>query len=67
MIDTTGPQWRIDADDSDADCTVLVSDGDLIDMVNGRLNPGEAFERGRLRVRDDLRTPNEMGRILFGA
>ena len=52
--------------DGDADCTVQISAGDLLDLVNGRLNAIAAFDQGMIHVMGDYDLANKVGRLLFG-
>jgi putative sterol carrier protein len=40
--------------DAPADCTVLVSLGDLAAMAKGELDPMSAMMRGRLKIKGDM-------------
>lgn len=55
-----------EARDGDADCTVRISAGDLLDLVNGRLNAIAAFDQGKIDVMGDYDLANKVGRLLFG-
>jgi protein-tyrosine sulfotransferase len=52
--------------DGDADCTVRISAGDLLDLVNGRLNAIAAFDQGKIHIMGDYDLANKVGRLLFG-
>ncbi|HEX8559859.1 MAG TPA: sulfotransferase [Pyrinomonadaceae bacterium] len=55
------------APDADADCTVRISAGDLLDLVNGRQNVMAAFDQGKIHVTGDYELANKVGRLIFGA
>lgn len=57
---------RVVRGEAEADCTVTVSPHDLLDIVNGRLNPVAAFDLGRLHVTGDFEKANKVGQFLFG-
>jgi putative sterol carrier protein len=41
-------------DDGPADCTIIVSLGDLAAISKGDLDPAEAFQQGKLRIDGDM-------------
>ena len=57
---------RIVAGEGEAPYTITVAAGDLVDMVNGRLNAAMAFEMGKVRVMGDLRQVMGVGQVLLG-
>ena len=54
IVDLTGGSGTIKAEDGDAACTITVGDGDLVDIVNGKLNAQMAFMSGKLKVAGDM-------------
>jgi hypothetical protein len=64
-IDLTGKEPRISAEIGEADCTITISRIDLVDMINGILNPGEAVSQGRVGISGDLQLARAIGPILF--
>ena len=66
-IDLNARQVQFKTDNRKADCTITITQDDLIGMVNGKLNPGEAFLQGRVRIAGDLVLAREAGQLLFGA
>jgi protein-tyrosine sulfotransferase len=67
MIDLTGTAARIYRGDDRADCTMMVSESDLMAIVNGRLNAGAAFAQGRLRADEKLGLARTLGKAILGA
>lgn len=53
-------------DDGEADCTVGVSLGDLVDMIEGRLDPMAAFSLGKLRIEGDMAVAMNLGSLMNG-
>ncbi len=45
-------------------CTITISDNDLVNLVQGTLNPQMAFMTGRLKVKGDLGLALKLGKIL---
>lgn len=67
MIDLTGSEARIYRGNDRADCTIMVSQSDLMAIVNGRLNAGAAFAQGRLRADERLGLARTLGKMILGA
>lgn len=67
MIDLTGSKASLYRGDDRADCTIMVSAGDLMDIVNGRLNAQAAFDQGRLRANRKLTAARALGKLILGA
>ncbi len=59
-------QGVAEARDGEADCTVRISAGDLLDLVNGKLNSIAAFDQGKIHIMGDYDLANKVGRLLFG-
>jgi protein-tyrosine sulfotransferase len=67
MIDLTGSEVRILRQNAPADCTIIVSEPDLISIVNGRLNAAAAFSQGKLYVTERLDLARKLGKVILGA
>lgn len=67
LLDLSKPGGEIRAEDGEAKCTITISAGDLVAMVNGTLNAASAFEQGKFRVAGDLRQAMGMGQLLLGS
>ncbi|HEX6045285.1 MAG TPA: sulfotransferase [Pyrinomonadaceae bacterium] len=66
MLTFEGSRALAEAGDGDADCTVRIAAGDLLDLVNGRLNPIAAFDQGKIHIMGDYDLANKIGQLLFG-
>jgi hypothetical protein len=66
MLTLRESQGVTEARDGEADCTVRIAAGDLLDLVNGRLNTIAAFDQGKIHVIGDYDLANKVGRLLFG-
>lgn len=66
MLTLRESQGVAEALDGDADCTVRIAAADLLDLVNGRLNPIAAFDQGKIQIMGDYDLANKVGRLLFG-
>jgi protein-tyrosine sulfotransferase len=66
MLTLRESEGVVEALDGDADCTVRISAGDLLDLVNGRLNAIAAFDQGKIHVMGDYDLANKVGQLLFG-
>ena len=60
------PGGQIVAGDGKAECVIMTSTQDLLELVSGRLNAAAAFDQGRLRVAGDTTAANVLGSVLFG-
>jgi hypothetical protein len=64
-VDLTGNGNSVMATDGNANCTVMVVDRDLLGMVSGMLNPGEAYLQGKVRIDGDPDLVMRIGQVLF--
>lgn len=67
LIDLRKTGGQIRAEDSEASCTITISTEDLVAMVNGKLNPGLAFDQGRVNIEGDVRQAMGIGQLLLAA
>lgn len=65
IVDTQELTCRPGSDDVEAQCTIVVTPDDLIDMVNGKLNSAKALRQGRLQISGDVNLANLLGQVLF--
>ena len=64
-VDCTAPGGLISQGTSpSARCTVVITDADLINVVNGRLNPQMAFMSGKLKIQGDMGLAMKLQQIL---
>lgn len=54
IVDLTQAGGKITEGDADAACTITMTAGDFVDMMNGTLNAQMAFMGGKLRVAGDM-------------
>ena len=47
-----------------ARCTVAMTDGDFLNVVNGKLNPQMAFMSGKLKIQGDMALAMKLQQIL---
>lgn len=53
-------------EDANADCTILMSRGNLEKLVSGKLNPMTAFMMGKIKVSGDVSIAMRLGQLLKG-
>ena len=63
-VDGKSSPTVVDNDDTDADCTVVVSMENFVQIAEGNLNPQMAFMTGKLRVQGDMSLAMQLGSIL---
>jgi SCP-2 sterol transfer family len=65
MITPTASETQVRAGEEPADCTFTLAGPDLLALINGTLNPAEAWMQGKLHIAGDLAQAEAFGRILF--
>lgn len=65
LIDGSGEQNAVSAENKDADCTVKVSLPDFLSLVKGELNPMSAMMSGKVKIDGDMGVAMKL-QSLFG-
>ena len=65
LLDRLESGGRLRSGEGKAHCVVSLSSRDLLAMVNGTLNPSQAFSENRLRINGDVGTALVLSKILF--
>ncbi|MCW5907774.1 MAG: SCP2 sterol-binding domain-containing protein [Chitinophagales bacterium] len=60
FVDGTGEGNLVTTEDKEADCTVGVSEEDLLAIMTGSLNPMMAFMSGKIKVQGDMSVAMKM-------
>ncbi len=60
FVDGSGAGNLVSAEDREADCTVSVSQEDLLGMMTGTVNPMTAFMSGKVKVKGDMSVAMKM-------
>jgi hypothetical protein len=64
-VDCTAPGGAIsEGTSASARCTVAMTDADLVNVVNGKLNPQMAFMSGKLKIQGDMGLAMKLQQIL---
>jgi putative sterol carrier protein len=64
-VDCTAPGGAISAGaNGGAKCTVAMTEGDFLNLVNGKLNPQMAFMTGKLKIQGDMGLALKLQQIL---
>jgi len=64
-VDCTAPGGLVsEGTSAAARCTVVITDADLVNVVNGRLNPQMAFMSGKLKIQGDMGLAMKLQQIL---
>jgi predicted lipid carrier protein YhbT len=65
LVDCTAPGGAIAPGTSaTARCTVAMTEGDFLNLVNGKLNPQMAFMSGKLKIQGDMGLALKLQQIL---
>jgi hypothetical protein len=64
-VDLTGNRNSVTASEGNADCAVMILDRDLLGLVSGKVNPGEAYLQGKVRIEGDPDLVMRIGQVLF--
>lgn len=54
LVESTDDHSGITQEDGPADCTIKVKSGDLLKMMDGKMDPMLAFTMGKLKVKGDM-------------
>lgn len=60
FVDGTGEGNIVSTEDKEADCTVSVSQEDLLGMMTGSVNPMMAFMSGKIKVAGEMAVAMKM-------
>jgi hypothetical protein len=66
IVDLAQQSIRRDGGEVEADCEVGIAASDFVAIVNGKLNPMAAFDRGKIQVSGDRELVTKIGQLLFG-
>jgi ubiquinone biosynthesis protein UbiJ len=66
VLTVRGSEGVLEATEGDADCSVRISAGALLDIINGRENVIAAFAQGKIQLAGDYALANKLAQVLFG-
>merc|ERR1711962_90190 len=64
LVDLKNGEGSVTAADGKADCTIVVSDQDFVDMAAGKLDPQKAFFSGKMKIKGNVMLSQKLGAIL---
>lgn len=64
VLDGRSEAHRVHNDDVDADCTIHIACGHLIDLMNGQLNPMMAYMSGKFAVTGGMRVALKLQKVI---
>ena len=50
-----------------ADITITIADDDMLDMASGKLNPQQAFMKGKLKIKGNMGLAMKLGKVMEAA
>jgi 3-hydroxyacyl-CoA dehydrogenase/3a,7a,12a-trihydroxy-5b-cholest-24-enoyl-CoA hydratase len=50
--------------DKAADCTLILSDGDFVQLMSGKLNAQQAFMKGQLKIKGNMMAAQKLSAIV---
>jgi (3R)-3-hydroxyacyl-CoA dehydrogenase / 3a,7a,12a-trihydroxy-5b-cholest-24-enoyl-CoA hydratase / enoyl-CoA hydratase 2 len=50
-----------------ADITITIQDQDMLDMASGKLNPQQAFMKGKLKIKGNMGLAMKLGKVMEAA
>ncbi len=65
VMDFTKPEVR-EGEDADAQCTMTVSDEDFLGIINGTINPMQAFMMGKIKIGGNMALAMKLQQVLGG-
>mmetsp|Transcript_51985 Transcript_51985/g.111139 ORF Transcript_51985/g.111139 Transcript_51985/m.111139 type:complete len:110 (-) Transcript_51985:50-379(-) len=67
MVDLKNGSGKITEGEGKAQCTIIMSDSNFVKLMNGSLNPMEAFMGGKLKIRGDLMASQKLSALTASA
>ncbi len=64
VVDLTKPGGKIIENGEDAQCIVMMTEGDFLDVMNGNLTGQMAFMTGKLKVKGDMMLAMKLEKLL---
>ena len=50
-----------------ADITITIQDQDMVDLASGKLNPQQAFMKGKLKIKGNMGLAMKLGKVMDAA
>ena len=50
-----------------ADITITIKDDDMVDLASGKLNPQQAFMKGKLKIKGNMGLAMKLGTVIDSA
>ncbi len=66
LVDLKSGNGSLSESEDKADCMITISDADFVQLVDGKLNPQQAFMQGKIKIKGNMMLAQKL-QVLFDA